>query len=249
MPPALAKVLAYSSERNERHTPPAPPPPNGPSPSMPVNIWLNIVLRKVASKSTALARALLRTCSDRVPFAATGALTGASACASLALLAGAPIERLAITSPRCRPGSRLPPRSLQDRDQVARPDAECVQSVDELLQRDALLDDGELLAFLGHADARARRHPGFAARERLRLAHHRRLGDRDGQVALRHGDGRDPHIASYHDDARALIDDDLGGEIRLDLQLLDLGEQRDHVALELLGDSELLGRRIERLGR
>src|SRR5258708_37313191 len=61
MPPALATVLAYCSVRNERHTPPAPPPPNGPSPSMPVNIWLNIELRNMDSKSTALARALAAT--------------------------------------------------------------------------------------------------------------------------------------------------------------------------------------------
>src|SRR5712671_3866161 len=58
MPPALAKDLAYSSARNERHTPAPPAPPNGPSPSMPVNIWLNIELRNVASKSVAVARAL-----------------------------------------------------------------------------------------------------------------------------------------------------------------------------------------------
>src|SRR4030088_1884806 len=58
MPPALAKDLDFSSLRNEPHTPAPPAPPNGPSPSMPVNIWLNIEERKTASKSTALARAL-----------------------------------------------------------------------------------------------------------------------------------------------------------------------------------------------
>src|SRR5258708_3229837 len=61
MPPALAKDLAYSSLRNERHIPAPPAPPNGPSPSMPVIIWLNIELMNVASKSTALARALALT--------------------------------------------------------------------------------------------------------------------------------------------------------------------------------------------
>ena len=50
MPPALAKDFEYSSLRNERHTPAPPLPPNGPSPSMPVNIWLNIELRNTASK-------------------------------------------------------------------------------------------------------------------------------------------------------------------------------------------------------
>src|SRR5262245_11013429 len=58
MPPALENDLAYSSLRNERHTPAAPLPPNGPSPSMPVNIWLNMVLSTMASKSTAWLRAL-----------------------------------------------------------------------------------------------------------------------------------------------------------------------------------------------
>src|SRR6185369_9535442 len=58
MPPALAKDLAYSSLRNERHTPAPPPPPNGPSPSMAVNIWPNIEARNEASKSIAWARAL-----------------------------------------------------------------------------------------------------------------------------------------------------------------------------------------------
>ena len=36
----------------------------------------------------------------------------------------------------------------------------------------------------------------------------------------------DAHVAAHHDDAGALVDDDLGGEVGLDLQLLDLGEQR-----------------------
>ncbi len=55
----------------------------------------------------------------------------------------------------------------------------------------------------------------------------------DGQVALRDRDRRDAHVAPHHDDAGALVDHDLGGEVGLDLQLLDLGQQRDHVAVEL----------------
>src|SRR5438445_13884802 len=58
MPPALANDLAYSSVRNERHTPTPAPSPSGPSPPMAVNIWPNIVLRKTLSNSTACARAL-----------------------------------------------------------------------------------------------------------------------------------------------------------------------------------------------
>ena len=85
-------------------------------------------------------------------------------------------------------------------------------------------------------------------RERLRLADLRRLGDRHGEVALRHRDRRHAHVAAHHDDAGAFVDDDLGGEIGLDLQLLDLGQQRDHVAVEFRRDRDLHGRGIERLG-
>ena len=45
---------------------------------------------------------------------------------------------------------------LQDHDEVARPDAERVESVDDLLQRYAFLQHGELAAFLLDADASAR---------------------------------------------------------------------------------------------
>src|SRR5262245_31472030 len=74
MPPALAKDLAYSSLRNERHTPAPPAPPNGPSPSMPVNICPNIEPRNEASNSVALVRACALTSNaGMVP----GALSGA----------------------------------------------------------------------------------------------------------------------------------------------------------------------------
>ena len=71
---------------------------------------------------------------------------------------------------------------------------------------------------------------------------------RDGQVALRDRDRGDAHVAAHDDDAGALVDHDLGGEVGLDPQLLDLGQQRDHVAVESCGQRELHGRRIERLG-
>ena len=74
---------------------------------------------------------------------------------------------------------------------------------------------------------------GLAARERRRLADLRRLGDGDGEIALRHRDRGDAHVAAHDDDAGALVDHDLGGEVGLDLQLLDLGQQRDHVAVDI----------------
>ena len=66
---------------------------------------------------------------------------------------------------------------------------------------------------------------------------------RDREIALRDRDRRDAHVAAHHDDAGALVDDDLGRQVGLDLQLLDLGQQRDHVAAELLRDGDLHGRR------
>src|SRR6266849_6728514 len=81
MPPALAKDLAYSSLRNERHTPAPPLPPNGPSPSMPVNIWLNMELRNIASKSVAWARALdLRSVAGFEPDGASALMDAAPVC-------------------------------------------------------------------------------------------------------------------------------------------------------------------------
>src|SRR5215468_207556 len=101
MPPDFANVLAYSSVRNERHTPPAPPPPNGPSPSMPVYIWLNIEERKADSKSTALARALASAVGlmlrDESAVSAAGPVCEASA-GTVETGGKLPIE--AITSPR-----------------------------------------------------------------------------------------------------------------------------------------------------
>src|SRR6185369_125109 len=47
----------------------------------------------------------------------------------------------------------------------------------------------------------------------------------------------------------ALVDHDPGGEIRLDLQLLDLGEQRYDIAGIDLRHVDLHGRGIQRLGR
>src|SRR5262249_28899380 len=77
MPPDLANDLAYSSLRNERHTPLAPLPPNGPSPSRPVSIWLNIELRNIASKSVAWPRALALTSRVGLAPAAAKALSEA----------------------------------------------------------------------------------------------------------------------------------------------------------------------------
>src|SRR3954451_18481873 len=96
IPPALANDLEYSSLRKERHTPaPLLPPPNGPSPSIAVNIWLNIELRKTASKSTAFARALA--------WISVAVLPPAAVVMGRVGLAGGRVRAAAaITSPRCR---------------------------------------------------------------------------------------------------------------------------------------------------
>src|SRR5437764_6521199 len=122
MPPVLAKDLAYSSLRNERQTPPAPLPPKGPSPSMPVNIWLNTELRNIASKSTAWLRALA--------FASVmGLLPPAplSVASDAALVPPASVGMLAISHHLDigLDGARRLDR-LQDGDHVDRPDAERV---------------------------------------------------------------------------------------------------------------------------
>jgi len=80
----------------------------------------------------------------------------------------------------------------------------------DLLQRHALLHQRELAAFLLHADARARHDGGAAARQRRRLAHLRGFRNADGEVALRHRDRRDAHVAADDDHAGAFVDDDLG---------------------------------------
>src|SRR6266550_2893628 len=110
MPPALANAFEYSLVRNERHTPVAWLPPNGPSPSTLVIIWLNIELRNTASKSSAaaLALALVIAPAPRV----VAALEGPMPYAIFAPVGTAPMLSgltAAITSPRCRPGSRQRP--------------------------------------------------------------------------------------------------------------------------------------------
>src|SRR5262245_50779344 len=183
MPPALENDLAYSSLRNERHTPAAPLPPNGPSPSMPVNIWLNMVLSTMASKSTAWLRALALASVGGLapPVASAVSEAGPVWPASAGMLAISHHLDIGLDS-----AGGLD--RLQDRDHVERADAERVESVDQLLQRHAFLDQRELLAVLLHADLGTRHHHGAAARERRRLAHLRGFGHRDGQVPLRHRD-------------------------------------------------------------
>src|ERR1019366_3180710 len=65
---------------------------------------------------------------------------------------------------------------------------------------------------------------------------------------LPHHDGGDAYVASHHDDAGLFVYYYLGREVRFDLQLLDLGQEGDDVALEFRGDGELHGRGIERFG-
>ncbi len=101
--PALANDLAYSSVSSERQTPAADPPPNGPLPML-ENICWNMVLRNTASKSFAAFFALLAS----LPLAA--AFVVADSAALVAAPSGGAdrpgAESAAITSPRCRPGSR-----------------------------------------------------------------------------------------------------------------------------------------------
>src|ERR1700734_871042 len=59
---------------------------------------------------------------------------------------------------------------LQNADQVARADAEPIEAVDELLQRDAVFYQREFLAVLGNPDTGVRRHHGSSARQRTGLA-------------------------------------------------------------------------------
>src|SRR3954467_10649096 len=98
MPPAAAADLAYSWVRNERHMPVAWLPPNGPSPSVLVIIWENIVLRNIASKSCAAARAfaLVMAPAARVMAAGVGPNARAAGVGVVAMP-----NAFAITSPRC----------------------------------------------------------------------------------------------------------------------------------------------------
>src|SRR6185437_12111200 len=73
--------------------------------------------------------------------------------------------------------------------------------------------------------------------------------DGDGEVALRHRNHGDAHVAAHDDDAGALVDDDLGGFIGFDLKLFDLGQQLDDVAAVLLRHGDADGGRVERLRR
>src|SRR3954469_23437248 len=165
MPPALAKDLAYSSLRNERHTPAPPAPPNGPSPSMPVIIWLNIELMNVASKSTALARALaLASNAGIAPGAASGSTgllpVAVSDCSIGRIFCGKPMSTFPENAPSEAPAvgparagmvaishhldigldGAIRLHGLQDGDHVEHPDAERVEAIDQLLQRHALVD-------------------------------------------------------------------------------------------------------------
>ena len=73
----------------------------------------------------------------------------------------------------------------------------------------------------------------------------RRLGDPDGQVALRDRHGADPHVGAHHDGAAGLLDHHDGGAVGLDAQVLERGERLDRIAV---GEVERHGARIGRLG-
>ena len=90
-----------------------------------------------------------------------------------------------------------------------------------------------------YADAGIRRHHGAAARQRIGLADLRAFGNRYGEIALRDRDSSDADVPAHDDDAGAFVDDDLRRHVRFDLQLLDLGQQRDDVALEFFRNGKL----------
>ena len=123
-----------------------------------------------------------------------------------------------------------------------------VEAVDKLLERNAVLHQCEFLAVFGDADAGARCHHGSSTGERIGLADLRAFRNRDGEVALGHRDGGDADVAAHHDNAGTLVDDDLGGEIGFDLQLLDLGQEGNDIALEFRRDRQLDGRGVDRFG-
>src|SRR5690349_9844655 len=204
MPPDLANDFAYSSVSSERQTPVAPLPPKGPSPSMPVNMCWNIELRNTASKSCAAAWAF-------ASFPTAGALAADMLFVSTSsgLRPGAGIARpVAITSPRCQPGLRL-----QDRDQVARPNAHRVEPVNNLLQRYAFAYDKYFLSILLDSDTGPRHHARSSTREGQRLTDFGCFRNGHRQVALRDRDRRHPYVAADNNNARPFVDHDARRQI------------------------------------
>jgi hypothetical protein len=53
---------------------------------------------------------------------------------------------------------------------------------------------------------------------------------------LRDRNSCDADITAHHDDPGSFVDDDLGAEIRFDLQLFDLGQEGNDIALEFRRD-------------
>ena len=108
---------------------------------------------------------------------------------------------------------------------------ERVQAVDELAQSHASLTSASLLPSPVSTFTPVRGTTTVSPLASGRgLADLRLLGDGDGEVALRDRDGGDAHVVAHHDDAGALVDDDARDLVGLDLELLDLGEEADHVA-------------------
>src|SRR5690242_17527607 len=139
---------------------------------------------------------------------------------------------------------------LEYRDQVTWTNAKRIETIDQLLQRNTIFNDGELFSVLLNSDAGARHNSRVAATaEWQRLTYFGRFTDRYRQVALCDRHHRNAHVASHDDNARAFVDHDFGAKIRLDLKLLDLSQQRNYVAAILRRNGNTDGCRIERFCR
>ncbi len=116
------------------------------------------------------------------------------------------------------------------------------------MQRHRFRHHGQIAVGLRDFEIGARQYDRLAQAQRRGLGGNRALGNGDGEIGLRHRDSGDAHIGTHDDDARVLIDDDLGRLIGLDDELLDVGEQVDDIAVEVAGQVNADRRRIFRRG-
>ena len=143
------RFLEYCSVSIERHTPVPGVSPNGPSPFTPVVICENIELRNMASKSVAaclrLGLRLRRDFGER--FGEQGIVAAVDQRRFGIRRFGLRIDdaghHITSISAWIAPAALIACRML---DQVARADAEPIEAVDELLQRNPVFHDREFLA-------------------------------------------------------------------------------------------------------
>ena len=228
---------------NERHTFNAPLPPIGPSPSTPVNICWNIVLRNIDSKFSAAALGLaldlerglrLRAFASPIEDERSAESTRTDARHHITSMS-------AWMAPAALIACRITMRSRGPMPSALRPSTICCSDTPSWTSASFLPSSCTPTWVRGTMTVRPRENgAGWLT-----------CGDSeidDGEIALRDRDRRHPHVAADDDHAGAFVDDDLGGVVRLDLQLLDLGEHGDHVLRKFLRQRELHGRRVERLG-